>query len=90
MKNAKEALKALEIIEGKYTDSGMIKQFTIDLIEEFLEELNYLILGESENSEESILGSLSYKASCALEICNDELTDFYVLQELYDAINEER
>lgn len=88
MKNVKEALKALEIIDGKYNDSGIIKQFTIDLIEEFIEELNCFILGESENSEESVLESLSYKASCALEICDDELTDFYVLQELYDAINE--
>lgn len=88
MKNSKEALKAIEIIDGKYNGSGIIKQFTIDLIEEFIEELNYFISGESENSEESILDSLSYKASGALEICDDELTDFYVLQELYDAINE--
>ena len=88
LKTVKEALNAVELIDIKYNQTALVKQFTIDLIEECLEELNCFLLGESSNSEEEIIGSLSYKVSCALEICDDELTDFYVLQELYDAIND--
>ena len=58
------------------------------MIEYFMAELNGYILGESTLSEESILESLSYKANTALEIFDDDLTDFYVIQELYDSINE--
>ena len=54
----------------------------------FIEELNSFILGESDLTGETLLGSLSYDASTALEICDDELSDFYVIQELYDAIND--
>ena len=88
MKRAKEALEIVNKIDEKYNQTGAIKQFTIDMIEHFSEELNGCVLGESEVSEESILGSLIYKANTALEICDDGLTDFYVIQELYDAINE--
>ena len=88
MKNVKEALEIVETIDEKYNQTGAIKQFTIDMIEHFVEELNGCILGETELSEETILGSLSYKANTALEICEAELTDFYVLQELYDAVND--
>lgn len=89
MKNIKEALECVAKIDEKYNQMGIIKQFTIDLIEYFSDELNGYILGESELPEETILESLSYKASTALEICDDCLSDFYVIQELYDAINEE-
>lgn len=88
MKNVKEALNAVELIDKKYNQTACIKQFTIDLIEEFLEELNCFLLGNSENSEEEILGSLRYKVSCALEICNNEMVDFHVIKELYDAVND--
>ena len=88
MKNVKEALEIVETIDEKYNQTGAIKQFTIDMIEHFVEELNGCILGETELSEETILGSLSYKANTVLEICDDEITDFYVLQELYDAVND--
>lgn len=88
MKTVKEALNAVELIDAKYNQTAWVKQFTIDLIEEFLEELNCFLLGESNNSEEDTIGSLSYKVSCALEICDDDLTDYYVLQELYDAVND--
>ena len=88
MKRAKEALEAVNRIDEKYNQTGAIKQFTIDMIEHFSEELNGYILGESEVSEESIIRSLSYKANTALEICDDCLTDFYVIQELHDAIND--
>lgn len=88
MKNINEALECVKKIDKKYNQAGVIKQFTIDLIEYFRDELESCILGESELPEESILGSLSYKASTALEICEDQLTDFYVIQELYDAVND--
>lgn len=88
MKNINEALESVIKIEKKYYPTRDIKQFTTDLIEYFRDELESCILGESELPEESILGSLSYKASTALEICEDQLTDFYVIQELYDAVND--
>lgn len=88
MKNINEALESVIKIEKKYYQTRDIKQFTIDLIEYFRDELESCILGESELSEESTLSSLSYKASTALEICDDQLTDFYVIQELYDAVND--
>lgn len=88
MKRAKEALERVNKIDEKYNQTGAIKQFTIDMIEYFMAELNGYILGESTLSEESILESLSYKANTALEIFDDDLTDFYVIQELYDSINE--
>lgn len=86
MKTVKEALNAVELIDAKL-NPALVKQFTIDLIEELIEELNCLLLGESNNSAENTLGNLSYKVGCAMEICDDELTDYYVLQELYDAVN---
>lgn len=87
MKNIKEALECVAQIDEKYNQTGTVKQFTIDLIEYFSDELNSHILGESKLSEETVLGNLSYKASTALEICDDDLSDFCVIQELYDAIN---
>lgn len=87
MKNVKEALACVAKLDEKYNQIGGIKQFTIDMIEYFGQELNDFILGETDLSEEITLGSLSYKASTALEICDDDLIDFYVLQELYDAVN---
>ena len=88
MKRINKVLECVNKIDEKYNQSGLIKQFTIDLIEHFIEELNSFILGESDLPGETILGSLSYKASTALEICNNDLTDFYVIQELYDAVND--
>ena len=88
MKNIKEALERINKIDKKYSQIGNIKQFTIDMIEYFGQELNDFILGESDVSEEVVIGHLSYKASTALEICDDEITDFYVIQELYDAVND--
>lgn len=88
MKRIDKVLECVNKIDEKNNQSGLIKQFTIDLIEYFRDELESCILGESELSEESTLSSLSYKASTALEICDDQLTDFYVIQELYDAVND--
>lgn len=88
MKNIKGALESVKKIDKKYSQIGNIKQFSIDMIEYFGQELNDFILGESDVSEEVVLRHLSYKANTALEICDDETTDFYVLQELYDAIND--
>lgn len=88
MKNIKKALENVKKIDKKYNRIGTIKQYTIDMIGYFEQELNDFILGETDLSEEIILGSLSYNVSTALEICDDDLTDFYVLQELYDAVND--
>lgn len=88
MKNINEALECVKKINEKCNQTGVIKQFTIDLIEHFEEALNSYILGESKLPRETMIGSLSYVASTALEICDDDLPDFYVIQELYDAVND--
>ena len=87
MKNIEEALESVNRIYENYYQTGTIKQFTIDLIEYFVEQLNDCVLGEIELPKEIIYGSLSYKASIALEICDHALPDFCVIQELYDAVN---
>ena len=43
MKNINEALECVNKIDEKYSQSGTIKQFTIDMIEHFIEELNSFI-----------------------------------------------
>lgn len=60
MKNVKGALESVEKIDEKYSQTGAIKQFTIDMIEHFGQELNDFILGETALSEEIVLGSLKY------------------------------
>ena len=45
MKNIKEALECVAQIDEKYNQTGTVKQFTIDLIEYFSDELNSHILG---------------------------------------------
>lgn len=90
MKSAKEVLESINNIDKKCYQVGTVKQFTIDMIEHFIEELGDCtsVIGEDGLPEKPILESLSYKVSTALEICDDTLPDFYILQELYDAINE--
>ena len=74
VKRINKVLECVNKIDEKYNQSGLIKQFTIDLIEHFIEELNSFILGESDLPGETILGSLSYNASTVLEILKYSIT----------------
>lgn len=87
----KKALKAfsdVQSIEFTYNKKGWLKQFTVDLIEDFLGDLTYFLFGDCEITEEDVLANLSDKASAALEICNNEIADFHVIKELYDAVKD--
>lgn len=87
MKNIKDKLSEITKIYNSSCHRKVVKQFTIDLTEDFMSELQMFIDGEEVLNEESVVSSLSYKASTALEICDDNLFDFFVIQELYDIIN---
>lgn len=58
MKRAKEALEIVNKIDEKYNQTGAIKQFTIDMIEHFSEELNGCVLGESEVSRKNLFSEV--------------------------------
>lgn len=55
MKRAKEALEIVNKIDEKYNQTGVIKQFTIDMIEHFSEELNeYVYANHYDNEADDI------------------------------------
>lgn len=87
MSQLKDKLSGIAKIHNSHYQTEVLKQFTIDMIEDFMSELHMFIDGEEVLNGESVVGSLSYRASTALEICDDSLPDFYVIQELYDIIN---
>lgn len=88
MKNASDILQKIQDIEMSYYENGNVHQFTIDMIERCLEDVQEIIEGENDFPAEIILSCLSYKLNCALEIYDTNLSDFYVLQHLYNVINE--
>ena len=73
---------------GKYT------QFTIDLVEKIREELEQNkeehIHDERQLSLDTLLGSLSYNVSNALEICDKTLDDYKILQELKNILDDKK
>ena len=87
MSQLTDKLSGIAKIHNSHYQTEVLKQFTIDMIEDFMSELQMFIDGEEVLNGESVVGSLSYRASTALEICDDSLPDFYVIQELYDIIN---
>lgn len=87
MSQLKDKLCSIVKIHNSHYQTEVLKQFTIDMIEDFMSELQMFIDGEGVLKEEGVIASLSYKANTVLEICDDSLPDFYVIQELYDIIN---
>lgn len=88
MKKASDILQKIQEVDMSYSQMGYIHQFTIDMIERCLEDVQEIVEGENELPAETILNCLSYKLNCALEICDTNLSDFYVLQHLYNVIEE--
>lgn len=56
-------------------------QFTINLVEEIREKLE-------ENKIDTLLRTLSYNVSNALEICDKTLDDYKILQELKNILDD--
>jgi len=59
------------------------KQFTIDLVEYIIESLS----DEDVNIDEVFVGALSYKLNTVLEIMDESLIDFELLNEILDNVN---
>ena len=78
--------KIYEIVHELYYRMGKYTQFAIDLVEEIREKLEQNkeehIHDERPLSLDTLLGSLSYNVSNALEICDKSLDDYKILQEL--------
>ena len=77
-------LTEMEAIDSYvYNHMGSLKQFTIDMIQGIIEELNDENVGLSE---QEVIGSLSYRVNTALEICDKNLPDYNILDEIDDTI----
>lgn len=83
---AKKLLDELEKVEDKIFYSAKVKQITIDTIQDANEWLNYYIMGESDNNFESIVGSLSYKVDNIIDVCDKNLYDYQILNEVYQTL----
>ena len=81
-----ELIDEFEKIENEVFYSSDYHQFTIDFIQNSIEELEYFKQGESENYFEDIIGSLMYKVNCAIEICDHSNKDYYILIAIYDLL----
>ena len=81
MKNIKDLFLD---IKSDYTYK--IKQYTIDLWESIYEELYN---EEMTVTEESFIGSLQYRLSTFLEICDKSLVDYEFISKLYNILVED-
>lgn len=81
---AKELLSKVEELESKlYYDMGKYRQFTIDTIDDIVDDLN------SHNQElfqvlrdEEVIDSIIYKVKGILGICDPHLLDYKIFEEL--------
>lgn len=81
---AKELLSKVEEVESKlYYDMGKYRQFTIDTIDDIIDDLNnhnqelFQVL-----SDEEVVGSAIYKVKNIIEICDPHLLDYKIFEEL--------
>lgn len=88
---AKELLSKVEEVESKlYYDMGKYRQFTIDTIDDIVDDLN------SHNQElfqvlrdEEVIDSIIYKVKGILGICDPHLLDYKIFEELFYLIKED-
>ena len=88
---AKELLSKVEEVESKlYYDMGKYRQFTIDTIDDIIDDLNnhnqelFQVL-----SDEEVVGSLIYKIECIMGICDSSLLDYQIFEELLYLMKED-
>lgn len=86
MKTAEETLREVQKIDMEYYGTGQIAQFTIDMIEHFIEEINDYISRKRPNSWTVVRGSLAYKVSIVIEICDTKKLDYKILNKLYEIV----
>lgn len=88
---AKELLSKVEELESKlYYDMGKYRQFTIDTIDDIVDDLN------SHNQElfqvlrdEEVIDSIIYKVKGILGICDPHLLDYKIFEELLYLMKED-
>lgn len=87
----KELLSKVEDIETKlYYDMGKYRQFTIDTIDDIVDDLN------NHNQElfqvlrdEEVIDSIIYKVRGILGICDPHLLDYQIFEELLYLMKED-
>lgn len=88
---AKELLSKVEDIELKlYYDMGKYRQFTIDTIDDILDELNnHLQEPFQVLTDDDLVGSLIYRIKSIMEICDSRLLDYNIFEELLYLMKED-
>lgn len=88
---AKELLSKVEDIESKlYYDMGKYRQFTIDTVNDIIDELNNHIQEPFQVlTDEDVIGSLIYKIENIMGICDSSLLDYQIFEELLYLMKED-
>lgn len=88
---AKELLSKVEEVESKlYYDMGKYRQFTIDTVDDIIDELNNHIQEPSQVlTDEDVIGSLIYKIESIMRICDSSLLDYQIFEELLYLMKED-
>lgn len=81
---AKKLLSKVEDIESKiYYDVGKYRQFTIDTVDDIIDELNNHIINTFQIlTDEDVIGSLRYRIKSIMDICDSRLLDYRIFEEL--------
>lgn len=90
MSKIKDMLDNLEKMNNEYYQIEIIKPFTVDLIKDCVDLLQILVIDEGLLNNDNLINSLKYRVFSALEICDNRLLDFQVIQGLYDIINSQK
>lgn len=88
---AKELLSKVEDIESKlYYDMGKYRLFTIDTVDDIIDELNNHIQEPSQVlTDEDVIGSFIYKIESIMGICDSSLLDYQIFEELLYLMKED-
>ncbi len=80
-----EIRKAVESLHSKLDSTG-IHQYTIDFVENVIEELMEQETGESHVNDDTLLGALAYRIDTLIEVANAETEDYLIYQQLQSVI----
>lgn len=86
-----ELLSKLQDIDSRlYYDMGKYHQFTIDTVDDIIDELNNHIQEPSQVlTDEDVIGSLIYKIENIMGICDPRLLDYNIFEELLYLMKED-
>lgn len=83
-----ELLRKLQDIDSRlYYDMGKYHQFTIDTVDDIMDELGGYIQGlEPCLTIEDLIGSFKYKIKNIMGICDSRLLDYTIFEEILDLL----